>query len=70
MRYDDLLSDAKKEPLWVWTSGEDNTKPARSPVGKVPPISSGLEQQSRVSSALFLFVTLEGCLSTQMAPVQ
>lgn len=49
MRYDDLPSDAKREPVWVWTSGKDDTKPARSPVGKAPPMSSGLEQQSSVS---------------------
>lgn len=36
-------------PAWVGTSGKDDTKPARLPVGKAPPMSSDLEQQFRAS---------------------
>ncbi|KAM6086533.1 uncharacterized protein LJ206_007853 [Theristicus caerulescens] len=32
VRYDDLPSDVRREPVWIWTSGKDDTKPARSPV--------------------------------------
>lgn len=35
MRYNDLPSDAEREPVWVWTSGKDDAKPARSPVGRL-----------------------------------
>lgn len=49
MRYNDLPSDAKKERVWVWTSGKGDSKAARSPIGKASPITSGPEQQSSVS---------------------
>lgn len=49
MSFDDLPSDAKREPVCIWTPGEDDTKTARSLVGKAPKVSSGLEQQSSVS---------------------
>lgn len=64
MSLDDLLLDAKRKPVCVSTSGEDDTKPERSPVGKAPPISSCLEQQSSVSSVFSLCVPLKVCLST------